>query len=167
MHQEEIAARVTILPMRQLWHCKDMEGFVNVWTMISTSICNAWVGMQEQLQKAGRLWETFVVVEAFTSDYPLLRVDHNDVTDRMETKSQRFVDMCLDDSLRYAVAYHVTHKSDVVDKFIGYKSMEGNLVEYQDQMYLHRQWRQVHEKAVCNRAPSGSIIFATANGMAE
>lgn len=59
----------------------------------------------------------------------LLQVVHSDVMGPMETKSQggaRFVVTFLDDYSRYVVAYYVTHKSDVVDKFIEYKSMMEN-----------------------------------------
>ena len=50
----------------------------------------------------------------------VLQVVHSDVMGPMETKSQRgarFVVTVLDDYSRYVVAYYVTHKSDVVDKF--------------------------------------------------
>ena len=59
----------------------------------------------------------------------LLQVIHSDVMGPMETKSQgraRFVVTFLDDFSRYVVAYYIAHKSDVVDKFIEYKSMMEN-----------------------------------------
>ena len=58
----------------------------------------------------------------------MLQIVHSDVMGPMETKSQGeavFVVTFVDDYLRYVVvvAYYATHKSDVVNKFIEYKSM--------------------------------------------
>ena len=56
----------------------------------------------------------------------LLQVIHSDVMGPMETKSQggaRFLVTFLDDYSRYVVAYYIPHKSNVVEKFIVYKSM--------------------------------------------
>ena len=61
----------------------------------------------------------------------MLQIVHSDVMGPMETKSQGgavFVVTFVDDYLRYVVvvAYYATHKSDVVNKLIEYKSMMEN-----------------------------------------
>ena len=56
----------------------------------------------------------------------LLQLIHSDAMGPMETKSQggaRFLVTFLDVYSRYVVAYYIAHKSNDVDKFIGYKSM--------------------------------------------
>uniref|UniRef100_A0AAV1V209 Polyprotein n=1 Tax=Peronospora matthiolae TaxID=2874970 RepID=A0AAV1V209_9STRA len=59
----------------------------------------------------------------------LIQVIHGDVLGPIKTKSQggaRFVVTFLDDCSGYVVAYYIPHKSNVVDKFIKYKSMMEN-----------------------------------------
>ena len=59
----------------------------------------------------------------------LLQIVHSDVMGTMETTSQggsRFVVTFLDYYTRYVVVYFLVHKSDVMEKFIEYKSMMEN-----------------------------------------
>lgn len=107
----------------------------------------------------------------------LLQVVHSDVMGPMETKSQggaRFVVTFLDDYSRYVVAYYVTHKSDVVDKFIEYKLMMENQLNTKIKCirtdnggeYMNKRFAEVCRKA-------GIVHQATVpyspqqNGMAE
>ena len=102
----------------------------------------------------------------------LLQVVHSDVTGPMETKSQggaRFVVTFLDDYSRYVVAYYVTHKSSVVDKFIEYKSMMENQLNTKIKCirtdnggeYINKRFCRSVSKGL-RSAPSDSAIFAAA-----
>ncbi|KAI9919777.1 hypothetical protein PsorP6_017632 [Peronosclerospora sorghi] len=66
------------------------------------------------------------------TDKPL-QIIHSDVMGSVETKSQggsKFVVTFIEDYSRYTVAYFLTHKSEVVDRFMYFKALMENQLEY-------------------------------------
>ena len=83
---------------------------------------------------------------------------HSNVMGSTETKSQRdarFAVTFLDDYSFFVVAYYIAHKSNVVDKFIEYKSMMKNQVSTKIKSvctdncgeHINKRFAEVYRKA--------------------